>query len=153
MTDDTSTETTEVTSATVTSADIADFDTVASSDQGADMEVRHPKTNEVLRHADGRPFTITFRGKDSAAVREVSRKQQDRRVQTQMRTRAPVLAAVVEKDDVELLVAATIKWDIILGGKPPKNDPREYREAFAKYAWLKEQGDEFVGIRSNFIKS
>lgn len=133
--------------------DIADFDTVAGSNEGAVMEVRHPKTNEVLYHDDGRPFTITYRGKDSEAFRDAARKQQDRRIQQNMRTRAPVLSSLIEKDDIELMVVATIKWDIILGGKAPPNDPKAYREAYTNYPWLKEQGDEFVGVRSNFIKS
>lgn len=139
-------------------ADIADFDTTAASEEGVAMEVRHPKTGEVLRHApkegelEGRPFTITYRGKDSPVFRDLARKQQDRRIQANIRTRSPILSAVVEKDDIDLIVAATIKWDIVLNGKIPPNDPKEYRAAYTKYPWLKEQGDEFIGVRANFIK-
>jgi hypothetical protein len=134
-------------------ADIADFDTIAASEEGSVMEVRNPKTGEVLRHDDGRPFTITFRGKDSEAFRNLARAQSDRRISANMRTRAPVLTAVIERDDIELIVAATLKWDIVLGGTAAKSDPKEYRSAYTKYPWLKEQGDEFVGVRANFIKS
>jgi hypothetical protein len=133
--------------------DIAEFDTIAASEEGATMEVRHPKTNEVLRHADGHPMTITFYGKDSDRFRELARRQQDRRIQANMRTRQPILSAVMEKDEIELMVAATKSWDIVLGGKVPPSDPKEYRAAYAKYPWLKEQGDEFVGVRANFIKA
>jgi hypothetical protein len=133
--------------------DIADFDTVSSSTEGSAMEVRNPRTNEVLRHADGRPFTITLRGKDSEQYRELARKQQDRRIQANMRTRMPVLSSTIEKDDIELNVVATVSWDILLGGKAPKNDPKQYRDAYTKYVWLKEQVDEFLGVRANFIKA
>ena len=133
--------------------DLASLDTVASCEEGAVMEVRHPKTNEVLRHDDGRPFTITFRGRDSEVMRDVARKQQDRRAAAYARTRSMVTSAVSERDDVELIVAATIKWDIVYGGGVAKCDPNLYREAYTKLPWLKEQGDEFVGVRANFIKS
>lgn len=135
-------------------ADIADFDTVASSEEGAIMEVRKPDgSGDVFRHEDGRPFTITFRGRDSEQFRALARAQSDRRIAQNVRTRTPVLSASIEKDDIELIVAATLKWDIVLGGKVPKSDPKEYRAAYTKYPWLKEQGDEFVGVRANFIKS
>jgi hypothetical protein len=115
--------------------------------------VRNPKTGEVLRHADGHPFTITFRGKDSEAFRAMARAQSDRRISANMRTRSPVLTATIEKDDIELIVAATLKWDIVFNGKVPKSEAKEYRAAYTKYPWLKEQGDEFVGVRANFIKN
>lgn len=139
--------------------DIASFDTVASSEEGAVMEVRHPRTNDVLRHPPrdgeeiGRPMTITFRGRDSEAFKALARRQSDRRIAQNMRTRAPILTEVIEKDDIELIVAATKSWDIFLGGKVPKSTAEEYRSAYTKFPWLKEQGDEFVGVRSNFIKA
>jgi hypothetical protein len=133
-------------------ADIANFDTVASSEEGSVMEVRNPRTGEVLRHEDGRAFTITFRGKDSESFRNLARNQQDRRMAAVRRTQAPILSAVIERDDIELITAATLKWDIVLAGQAPKSDPKEYRAAYTKYLWLKEQGDEFVGVRANFIK-
>src|ERR1043166_988486 len=134
-------------------ADIADFDPVAGSEEGSVMEVRNPKTGEVLRHDDGRPFTITYRGRDSEAFRALARAQSDRRIAANMRTRAPVSTAVIERDDIELIVAATLKWDIVIGGKVPPSNANEYRAAYTRYPWLKEQGDEFVGVRANFIKS
>lgn len=136
-----------------TIADIADFDTVKSADDGAVMEVRNPKTGDVFRHADGRPFTITFRGRDSEAFRNLARAQQDRRIAAATRTRAPVLSSQMEKDDIELIVAATLKWDLILEGAVAPSNQNTYRTVYTKYPWLKEQGDEFVGVRANFIKT
>lgn len=134
-------------------ADISDFDTAAGSEEGSKMEVRNPKTGDVLRHPDGRPFTITYLGKDSEAFRRLARQQSDRRIANNMRTRTPILTAVIEKDEIELLVIVTKSWDILIGGEAPKSDPKEYRAAYTKYPWLKEQGDEYVGVRANFIKN
>lgn len=139
--------------------DIGSFDTVATAEEGAVMELRHPKTGDVLRHAPkdgetiGRAMTITFRGKDSEAFRAMARRQSDRRIAQNMRTRQPILTEVIEKDDIELMVAATKSWDIWLNGEIPKSVPDRYREVYTKFPWIKEQGDEFIGVRSNFIKT
>jgi hypothetical protein len=145
------TKTDEATADPVVASDISDFDTVAGADAGAVMEVRSPKTGDVLRHEDGRPFTITYHGQDSEAVRSISRAQNDRRAQQNARTRSPIMSASIERDDIELLVAATMKWDVVLGGTVPPSNQASYRAAYTKYPWLKDQGDQFVGVRANFI--
>lgn len=131
--------------------DMAAFDTIKAAERGSVMEVRKPdKSGDVFRHADGRPFTITVLGKDSETFKSAARAQSDRRIAQNMRTRQPVLTAVIERDDIELLVAVTVDWDIILDGKKPPANSKEYRAAFTRYPWLKEQLDEWVGLRSNF---
>lgn len=147
MTDSSVTE-----AAPVIGADLSDLDTTAAADAGADMEVRHPTTGEVLRHADGRPFLITVFGRDSEKFIQLVRSQGDRRIASQMRSKAPIPMAVLEKDEIELLVSLTMKWDIILSGQSVKSEANEYRRVYTKYRWLKEQVDEFVGNRGNFSK-
>jgi hypothetical protein len=118
------------------------------------MEVRSPFDGEVLRWPEGRPWTITYFGSDSERVMKVSRQQADRRAQAMMRTRMPQMAAIIERDNVELLVIATKEWDIPLSdGTPAQNTPEEYRSAYNKYRWLFEQGNEFAGARVNFSKA
>lgn len=132
--------------------DIADFDKVAEVE--AVLEVRHPKTGEVLRHDDGRPFTITTLSRDSDAFRSTARRQADRRIAVAMRTRQAITTAVAEKDDIELLVAVTCRWDIILNGAVPPSTTDEFRKVYSnpKRAWLREQIDDHVGVRANFIQ-
>jgi hypothetical protein len=130
--------------------DLENFDITASAEKGAKMEVRHPATGEVLRHDDGRAFTITLVGRDSDRFMKLARAQSDRRLQQTMRSRSPMLTGSVEKDDIELLVNATLEWDIILGGKQPPSDAKNYRDAYTRFRWLREQVDEFVGNRAHF---
>jgi hypothetical protein len=130
--------------------DIMDLE--VSADEGALMEVRHPTTGEVLRHDDGSAFTIKLIGRDSEKFIAVARSQADRRLQQTMRTRAPVLSKVADADEIELLVSATVEWDIILGGKKPESTANNYRDAYKRFRWLREQVDEFVGNRGNFMK-
>lgn len=132
--------------------DLADLDMAGPSEKGAVMEVRHPATGETLRHDDGRPQTITVLGRDSEKFLALARKQNDRRLQQSMRTRMPAGSAAVEKDDIELLVAATVDWDIYLGGAKPESNEKNFRDAYARFRWLREQVDEFAGNRSNFLK-
>jgi hypothetical protein len=130
------------------------FDSAAAADEGATMEVRSPTTGEVMYWPDGRPWTITYFGADSERVKKATRQQQDRRSQAMMRSRTAIQAAVMEKDNIEILVVATKNWDIPMGdGTPAPCDPKEYRAAYTKYPWLSEQGNEFAGSRSNFLKS
>lgn len=135
------------------------FDTVKASDEGATMEVRSPETGEVLRWPSedgsklGRPWTVTYYGMDSERVRDAIRRQTDRRTQHLSRTRTPIMSSASEKDNIELLVIATKGWDIPLSnGEPAASSPDEYRTAYTKYPWLFEQGNEFAGLRANFLK-
>jgi len=116
------------------------------------MEVKNA-VGEVMRHDDGRAFTITLLSKDNAAYRDLSRKMIDRRMEQYSRTRSVMLGSATERDNIELLVAITKGWDIILNGKKPESTPAKYREAYTMIPALREQVEEFTGVRANFSKS
>jgi len=135
------------------------FDTTAGAEEGAVMEVRSVETGEVLRWPDekgepnGRPWTVTYYGNDAERVQRVSRSQADRYGSFLRRNPDGALSAILDKDRIELLVSATISWDIPLGdGTPAANKPEEYRAAYKRYKWLFDQGNSFVGLRANFLK-
>ena len=128
------------------------FDTVTAAENATVMEVRAPATGEVMRFEDGRPWTITLLGKDSKAFTTLSGAQQDRRVASQMRTRSGVPSAVLEKDHIETLVVLTKSWEVGFPGLE-ESKPENFRVAYSKYPALREQVDDFTGVRSNFIKS
>lgn len=133
--------------------DLSAFDTTAAAEEGAVMKVRSPATGEIITHEDGRPFTIKLLGKDSMKVVNLARQQADRRIQHVNRMKTPIPLAAIEKDSIELLVAATVEWDVMLDGKKPENNPNVYRAAYMKYPWLVEQVDAFIGTRANFTKA
>jgi hypothetical protein len=126
----------------------------SGADDGRTMEVRNAN-GEVLRHGDGRPFTITVLGANSKLYRDLAMKQQDRRNEMFSRTRRLASQQVMEKDTVELLVRVTRKWDIILNGQPVPSNEKNYREVYGnpKYLELRRQVDEFVGNAANFSKA
>jgi hypothetical protein len=123
-------------------------------DEGQKMEVRHPATGDVLRHDDGRPYTITLVGKDSDRFLQLQRQIQDRRIATSVRTRQPIAASLSERDETDLLVNATLGWDVLFGdngSSEPK--PENYRRAYSTLRWLRRQVDEFVGNPGNFFRN
>lgn len=129
-----------------------DLSSLDVSEQTSVMEVKN-LIGDVMRHEDGRPFTITYRSKDSKKVVDLGQQQLDRartfaRKTGQMR---PTSADV--SDAIELLVAATVEWDIILEGKKPESKEADFRAAYKKYNALYEQGNEHVGLRANFTKA
>src|SRR2546430_7253563 len=92
-------------------ADLCELD--ASGE--ATMEVRN-KVGDVLRHNDGRPFTITLLSRDSDAFVKIARSQADRRLAQMQRSRSATIPLATDKEQVELLVAVTVRWDIVLNG-------------------------------------
>ncbi len=138
------------TSSSVNLADLAS----KVEDQGQAMEVRHPNNGEVLRFDDGRPYTITLVGKDSDKFLELQRKITDRRLQAMQRSRQPLLSTMSERDEIDLLVNATLTWDVMFGDNgSSKPSPENYRKAYASVRWLRRQVDEFVGNPANFFKT
>jgi hypothetical protein len=133
---------------------LEDFDMVAGSEEGAVMEVCSPKDGIVLRWPDGRPWTITVYGPDSQKLVELGMRQADRRAETFRRTNKMFFsAASMFDEEIEMLVEATKSWDMMLkDGTPAKNDPHEYRDAYVKNRWLREQVNKFRSIDGNFLK-
>lgn len=131
--------------------DLADF----TSDKAgtAVLELRHPKTGDVIRHEDGRPYTVTLLSNQSDEFLAVARQQEDRRRAAMLRTRQLVSTVATEKDAVELLVAVTKSWDIKFGDdKSSAPKPENYRACYTKVGWLRQQVDEFVGNVANFFQ-
>lgn len=120
------------------------------ADKGAVLEIKHWQTAEVLRHDDGRPFTITLLGRDAEKLVSLSRRQVDAHSARRARTNQPVPVEALEKDLIDMAVAATVEWDVILGGEKAPCAPAAYRAAYSQYPWLFEQVSEFIGNRGNF---
>lgn len=136
--------------------DLSDFDTIERSSSGVDMEVVNPKTGEVLIDEEsGTPITITLTGKDSPEYRGRSHELNNRRLQAGMRQGQMILltAEQLDSDSLELLVLSTKKWhkNFSYGGKTLDCTPANVRMLYTKAPWLREQVDEFVNKRANFL--
>lgn len=128
--------------------DLSNFDTTAAAQAGAKLELKAPNGDPLLQD-DGAPVTITLLGRDSDVWRRAERAALDRRVNTRKKT---VQSADLERDALEALVAVTVGWSgIVLDGNALDCTPPNVRRVYERFRWVREQVDEFVGDRANFL--
>lgn len=129
--------------------DLSNLNLAESANVGAVMEVVHPVTGEVLKY-DNVPMSIHLLGRDSdahrIAIQRIATKQLGRQSKPN--------AAKLSDEAIELLVACTVGWY----GIQENNAILEFNEAnvrhvYLKYAWLRQQVDEFIADRANFFKA
>lgn len=119
------------------------------SNATAVFELKHPGTREPIIGDDGKPFTITFR---SADHKEVVAKR-DARINDRLAHGGPVVTVDgLQKQTIDLLVDAAVSWNLVWKGEAPECTPQKAREIFTEAAWLREDADNFVGTRRNFLK-
>ncbi|KQI67047.1 hypothetical protein AN189_17650 [Loktanella sp. 3ANDIMAR09] len=128
--------------------DLSNLDTVAAANTGATMTVCHPATGEELKGADGKAMTLTLMGADSGEFK--------RAVADSMKTnkgRKQSTLADAERATVDLLTRVTIgmsdnwEWD----KKPFPFSKENVRRLYDERPWLRQQVDEFIADRSNFL--
>lgn len=122
-----------------------DFDTLAGSDEGAEMTLRNPATNEPI---DG--TWIRLAGPDSKIAK--ARKADIRRKLRRQRTNTLDLN-MLEEEATETRVAITLAWQGIELNGPLNCTPENARMLYERFPWIAEQVDEFQGDRSNFLPS
>lgn len=134
--------------------DLLTLDTRRAADEGAVMEVRHPVTNEVLKQDNGEPVTITLAGRDSDRVKRLQRATLDRRLAGGRRRNLSFTADEIDKNRLEELVALTLGWSgIVLRGSLIEPTAENARDLYQTVDWVREQAEEFVDDRANFLKA
>lgn len=136
--------------------DLSNIDTVKGSNEGFDVQIYHPGTNEDL------DISITVLGKDSDEFQKVSRTQQKKRMEKMSKggfrnTNVPIES--VEADGIQLLAAVTKSWrqgekqTITVDGQELACTKENAVALYERFPWIKEQVDTAVGDRANFIKN
>jgi hypothetical protein len=135
--------------------DLSSIDTVKGANEGFDVQIYHPGTNEDLG------IVINVLGKDSDEFQKVSRAQQKKRMAklTKGGFRNPAVPVEeIEQDATVLLAACTKSWS--QDGKPTITMDKKELEfsvdnaiaLYERFPWIKEQVDVAIGDRANFIK-
>lgn len=126
-------------------------------DEPARLELLHPKTNTVIRDADGNPAWIDVLCMDSQAYRDHERRVSAKLTSTRRRGQA-YNADESEADGVDMLASLTRGWNLIgLDGKPidfaysPENAKALYRNRGLN--WIKRQVSNHIGDIANFVKA
>lgn len=124
--------------------DFADIDLEAWANDGAEMQVFHPVTDEPLFDDDGNPVTIWVKGLDSPEAKSIA-KSAASAVQNGNQKR-------IEKEGMDLLVKITSKWQGIgWEGKKLECNEKNIRFFYQKREWVGLQVLGFARDRRNFF--
>lgn len=130
--------------------DLSSFDTVSAANAGATMELLHPATKTPLRQENGEPITITVAGMDSDVFRKAQRGATNRRLA--QRGKVKLNAEELEAESIETLAACTLGWSgIVVAGQPLPFDRANAVKLYTTLPWVREQLDEFVADRANYL--
>lgn len=130
--------------------DLSQVAAVQPADGAAPMEVRDVNGSPILK-ADGSPITITLLGKDSDAWIRHENAMGDRRLN--QRGGAKLKMEGLKAENVAGYAKCTVSWDGI--GLGEDESPCTYENAlklYTKYPAIRDQVDEFMGERANFLK-
>jgi hypothetical protein len=129
--------------------------TLAPKETGATVAILHP----VTRLETG--ITVTVLGTDSDVCKKVQRKQLNRRLELQTKSRSnkfSMTAEELEKEALDVLVACVVGWHT---GERPEIEmnegewlpctPDNVKRVLTELPWLKEQLDQEIGDRANFL--
>jgi hypothetical protein len=123
--------------------DLASLDTGKNSDEGVWMELESPKDGEPLG------MHIKVLGKDSKEYKSQIRKNNDKKLKKGFRN---LKFEKIETEEIELLTACTADWKgVVYNGEELEFSRENVRWLYKTYSWAKEQVDEFIGDRSNFL--
>ncbi len=134
-----------------TAFDLSTLDVIKFANVGTAVDILHPVTKEPLG------FSITVLGSDGAAFKKISIEQARRRLAKMEKNGGFKPSAVSqeerEEDAVELLAACTTSWTKFnLEGANPSFNFDNAVALYSRFPWLREQVDQAIGNRANFIK-
>lgn len=111
---------------------------------------------EVVHPVSGKPIGLVIQvvGTDSAAYQNIQRKLQNRRLQKWQRNRSTKMSAEqLEEEQLELLCSCIHSWTgMVVDGKEVEFSPDAAREILVRFPFVREQIDEAIGDRANFLK-
>jgi hypothetical protein len=127
--------------------DLADYDTTQGAEQGYTLTIADLKTGAPTS------MKITVLGADCDAYRERQRLFQRARVDRMNKARRmTVTPEEIEAEAIELLVEVTTGWSgFKLNGADLPFTRDNVRLVYKRYGWIREQVDQAVGDRANFL--
>lgn len=138
--------------------DLSNFDVVKSST--AKMELRSPVTDAPIVGTDGQSVFIELCSMDSKEFRTATRMVLNRRIAKSKGRRGgdptmPASAEEAESDSIDTLIACTKGWssNMPVDGSVFPFSSENVRVLYTRFPWVREQVDQFIGDRSNFLKA
>lgn len=110
------------------------------------LSIVHPKTGADLG------IRIKVISPDSPQYRKLGNIIKNRNLQALRKGRNGLTSEAIDEGAIELLVGAVVSWEgVVWGGQPMECTSANVRQLFDSCPWIKEQVDEFVGDRGNFM--
>jgi len=147
--------------------DLAKLDTAKGANEGFEVELYNPSTNEDLG------IKINLLGKDSDEFQRVSRAQSKKRLarltKGGFRSNATPPIEEIEQDNIELLASCTRGWrtlakkdkegkvvepektTLTVSGNELAFSKENAVDIYTRFPWIREQVDTAIGDRANFI--
>jgi len=128
--------------------DLDTLNTRAGANAGFDVELRHPETGDKIGP------TIRVMGADSDAYRDKQLEQNRGRMERAARKgrMAAPTPEQMEQQGIELLVAATAGWQgLKRGGVELAFSAEAAGTLYRDFPWIREQVDEAIHTRANFL--
>ena len=123
----------------------------ADDSNGEFLHLMNPGNGEPLTNDDGSNVGIYLLGKDSDAYRLAQRKITNRRLSQKGNT--SITAERIEIEANEILANCTVSWTgIVYNGEVLVCDIANAKMIYKDLPWLKEQVDEFVAERANYLE-
>ena len=119
-------------------------------------EAQDTATVTILHPGTGDPTSIkiTVASMDSEKYKQISMKVQNEQLKYAMKNRGKTTAERIASNSLEILVWVTVAWEgLAEGDKPVPCTPENVRRVYTELPFIREQVDEFLGDRRNFIRN
>ena len=132
--------------------DISKFNIVEKANEGAFMQLLHPTDNTPITDKDGTKVGITLLGYDSDKCKKIRFKATNRALNRKRGQKTS--AEEIDAKAIKQLSECGIDWQgIDKGGKPWPFSTENFEQLLTEQPWVREQCDEFIGDRNNFLRS
>lgn len=129
-----------------------DLSTLEPTTDSVPVPLRHPTTSERLLSDAGAPITISIVGMDSEQFRTRHRAIINRRLNAGKK--AKVTAEEIEAESIDTIAACITGWQHVeLDGKALEFSKANAKALLTRLPWLREQLDEAIADRANFLKT
>ena len=126
-----------------------DLASLGTKQDSVKMELLHPETNEVLTDEEGNAFTISLLSSDTNKYKSEFSKV----IKAANKTKHDMTTQEQEKKACDLLASITTDAYFVFDKKPFTFSEAAIAELYLKpqFTWLREQVEQFIRDRSNFI--
>jgi len=120
---------------------------------GSTMTVMHPVEDIPLLGGDGDPVTFSLLGIDSEEYRASQRGITNKRLSR--KNKFKITAEQLELETIEVLVACTVNWsdNFEVDGSAYPFSKDNAKALYERFPWVREQVDDFIGERANFLRN